>query len=124
MDFEAFKDYGFHAALAGFLMMVAYWAKSTRDDLKENDKKLATDLNQHKVETNHRIVKVEESLHQNQVILTEIKGDLKLLNSNVQIYKKEKHNLENEITGFQGAMPEILRALTIAERLNERNEKK
>lgn len=124
MDFEAFKDYGFQTVLGGLFVMLVYLAKSTKDDLKDNDKKLAQDLFQHKTETNNRIAKVEDSLHQSHLATVRIESKIDRLTDNVQFYKREKHELDNEVAGYRGAMPEILKALTIAEKINDGHEKK
>lgn len=124
MDFLSFKDLLLSGIATIGLTIIGYWAKSTKDDLKENDKQLALDLTQHKIETNQRINKVEESVHQSHLILTEIKGDLKLLNSNIQVYKRDKHDVHDELATYKGALPELLRALTIAEKINDSYEKK
>lgn len=124
MDFETFKDDILYWAFGFIGILIAYWAKSTRDDLKENDRKLSLDLSQHKIETNSRIVKVEESVHQSHLILTEIKGDIKLLNNGIQVYKKEKHDIANELNQYKGAVPELMKALMIAEKINDSHEKK
>ena len=124
MEFNDFIKETYFWGFFTIATLLAYWAKTTKDDLKQNDANLARDLQQHKVESGARVDKLEDTVHQSLLIQTEIKGDIKLLNSNFNGYQKSKHDLENELAGYKGAIPELLRALSIAEKINERDEKR
>ena len=94
-----------------------YWAKTTKDDLKESDARIERDLKRDHTSLDVRLKTVESGINDNKVSLAEIKGEIKLLSSGIGVYREEKHRVDNENAGLRGSLVECTEALKAAERV-------
>lgn len=93
-----------------FLAIIGYFAKSTKEDLQDNDNHLES-----------RIFNIEKQQTEVKVILTEMKGDIRVLSENINIYKQSKHDVKNKNAEYEGSMPLINEALTKALKILNEN---
>lgn len=112
------------AILTAFLAVIAYWAKSTKESLEQNDARIETSLRTDQLAIDVRLKTVENGITDNKIMLTEIKGDIRVLSGEMGAYRKDKHDVENENAGLRGSIVECTEALKAAERVLMLTEKK
>ena len=97
--------------------VTAYWAKSTKDDLKANDDRIEGKLTA-------EINEVKTEAKETNRLLHNIDKNLTVMDAGLTIYKSEKHDVVSERDSYKSAVTELGRALNIAERIIDKYEKK
>lgn len=97
--------------------VISYWARSTKKTLEEKDAHLEQELEKKHNTLSTRLHYVEDAIGENKIMLTEIKGDIRVLSSELCSYRKDKHDIENDNAGLRSSLVEVTDALKTAERV-------